>query len=353
MILLGIETSCDETAAAVVENGAIRSNVIYSQVSKHAPYGGVVPEIACRDHVRKLPGIIEKALSNADHSFETMDGLAVTYGPGLASSLLIGFSVARALSQRLQKPLMGVNHHEGHIYSVFLGQNPPLLEGAFPMLMLMVSGGDTRLIYIRKPGHYEVIGQTIDDAAGEALDKGATLLGLGYPGGPAIQKFAEGGNPKAIHFPRGLEQSGKEWAYALDRNLCFSFSGLKTSLLYYLKKHPEVLEEERTKRDVVASYQEAVADALSGRMARALEQYDCASFACAGGVSLNQSLREKLQVLSKKTSIPLRLSLPNLCTDNAAMIAGAAAIKQQAGFPFTPPEDVNPNLRLENWPNKS
>ncbi len=349
MIILGIETSCDETAAAVVVDGAVKANVIYSQIAKHAPYGGVVPEIACRDHVRKLPGIIVETLAEADCSFDDLDGLAVTYGPGLASSLLIGFSAARALSQRLELPLMGINHHEGHIVSVFLGDEPPVLEGAFPMLTLLVSGGDTRLVYMKEPGHYEVVGQTIDDAAGEALDKGSMLLGLGYPGGPAIQKFAEGGNPKAVRFPRGLDNPGKDWPYALDRKLCFSFSGLKTSLLYHLQKHPKVLEDESLKRDVTASYQEAVADALATRLERALRKYDCASFACAGGVSLNRPLREKLAALSERIGIPVKLSSPRLCTDNAAMIAGAAALKLQAGLPFAPPEDVNPNLGLENW----
>ena len=353
MILLGIESSCDETAAAVVKDGAVCANIIYSQIAQHAPYGGVVPEIACRDHVRKLPGIIQEALTEADCTFDDLDGIAVTYGPGLASSLLIGYSAARALSQRINKPLIGVNHHEGHIYSVFLGETPPNLDGAFPMLTLLVSGGDTRLVYMKAPGCYDVIGQTIDDAAGEALDKGANLLGLGYPGGPVIQQVAEGGNPQAVRFPRGLDNPGKEWPYAIDRKLCFSFSGLKTSLLYHLKNNPDVMKNELLKRDVVASYQEAVADALTTRMARALQQYDCASFSCAGGVSLNKPLREKLAVLSKKEGIPLHLSTPRLCTDNAAMIAGAAAIKLQAGHPFNLPEDINPNLNLETWANLS
>jgi len=349
MILLGIESSCDETAAAVVVDGAVKANAIYSQIAEHAPYGGVVPEIASRDHVRKLPGIVEEALAAADCTFDDLAGLAVTYGPGLASSLLIGYSAARVLSQSLSLPLIGMNHHEGHIYSVFLGDEPPVLEGAFPMLSLLVSGGDTRLVYMKEPGHYEVIGQTIDDAAGEALDKGATLLGLGYPGGPVIQKFAEGGNPNAVRFPRGLDNPGGEWTYAYDRKLCFSFSGLKTSLLYHLQNNPSALENEEEKRDVTASYQEAVADALTKRMERALKKYDCASFSCAGGVSLNKPLREKLTALSEKTGVPLKLSSPKLCTDNAAMIAGAAAIKLQAGMPFDAPEDVNPNLTLTHW----
>lgn len=349
MNLLGIETSCDETAAAVVKNGAVCSNVIYSQVAKHAPYGGVVPEIASRNHVKKLPGIIEAALQEADCSFDQLDGIAVTYGPGLASSLLVGWSAAQALSLRIGIPLIGVHHHEGHIYSVFLGDEPPVLDGAFPMLVLLVSGGDTKLVYMKQPGSYEVIGQTIDDAAGEALDKGATLLGLGYPGGPVIQKTAEGGNPQAVRFPRGLDGAGGEWKFNYDRDLCFSFSGLKTALLYHVQNHPDVKEDKQVLRDVVASYQEAVADALTIRVARALERYDCASFACAGGVSLNKILREKLGALSDKTGVPIRLSAPKLCTDNAAMIAGAAAIRLSAGGSFSAPEDVNPNLRLADW----
>lgn len=349
MILLGIETSCDETAAAVLVDGSVRSNIIYSQIAKHAPYGGVVPEIASRDHVRKLPGIIEEALNESGCSFEQLDGIAATYGPGLASSLLIGYSAARALSQRLNIPLAGVHHHEGHIYSVFLGETPPVLDGAFPMMVLLVSGGDTKLVYMKAPGRYEIVGQTIDDAAGEALDKGALLLGLGYPGGPIIQKTAEGGNPQAIRFPRGLDNVGGEWKYDFDRKLCFSFSGLKTALLYYVQHNPDALKDETAKRNLIASYQEAVADALAVRVERALEQYDCVSFACAGGVSLNKVLREKLARLSEKCGLPLRLSSPKLCTDNAAMIAGAAHIKQSCGFAFEKPEDVNPNLRLENW----
>ncbi len=350
MILLGIETSCDETAAAVTVDGAVRANIVYSQISKHAPYGGVVPEIASRDHVRKLPGIIEQALREADCTFRQIDGLAVTYGPGLASSLLIGWSAARALSQRLHIPLSGVHHHEGHIYSVFLGEEPPVLEGAFPMLVLLVSGGDTKLVYMKAPGCCEIVGQTIDDAAGEALDKGAMLLGLGYPGGPVIQKTAEGGTPQAVRFPRGLDRAGGDWKFAFDRKLCFSFSGLKTALLYYVQKHPEALADENTKRDLVASYQEAVVDALTTRVERALKKYSCASFACAGGVSLNKVLREKLGKLSETTGVPLRLSSPKLCTDNAAMIAGAASIRLAHGYPPVLPEDVNPNLALENWP---
>ncbi len=350
MILLGIETSCDETASAVLIDGVVRSNIIYTQIAKHAPYGGVVPEIASRDHVKKLPGIIDEAIKEAGCTFDQLDGIATTYGPGLASSLLIGYSTARALSQRIGIPVMGINHHEGHIYSIFLGERPPILDGAFPMLTLLVSGGDTRLVYMKALGHYEIIGQTIDDAAGEALDKGAKLMGLGYPGGPAIQNNAKNGNPKAICFPRGLDNANNNnWSYALDRKLCFSFSGLKTALLYHLQKNPESINRESARCDLIASYQEAVMDALATRTERALAKYECISFACVGGVSLNSVLREKLSQLSEKTGIPLRLPTVRLCTDNAAMIAGIAAIKLQAGLSFEMPEDINPNLSLLNW----
>ena len=206
MKILGIESSCDETAAAVVEDGRkVLSNAIYSQIAKHRPYGGVVPEIASRNHVIKLPGILEEALEGAGETFDSIDAIAVTYGPGLASSLLIGYSAAKTLAQRLNKPLIGVNHHEGHLHSVFMQEGAPSVDEAFPLLGLMVSGGDSSLVLMRGPGQYELLGSTIDDAAGEALDKAAAVLNLGYPGGPIIQKTAEGGDPDCIRFPRGLD----------------------------------------------------------------------------------------------------------------------------------------------------
>ena len=350
MKILGIETSCDETAAAVVEDGrTVLSNAVYSQIAKHRPYGGVVPEIASRNHVAKLPGIIHEALESAGESYESIDALAVTYGPGLASSLLIGFSAAKTLSQRLGKPLIGVNHHEGHLHSVFMKEDALTEEAAFPMLGLMVSGGDSSLVLMHKTGQYELLGSTIDDAAGEALDKAATVLNLGYPGGPVIQKTAEGGDPDAIRFPRGLDQSDRgKWIYKYDRNLCFSFSGLKTSLLTHVKNLDHAPEGDEL-RDICASYQEAVADALTFRVDRALDMFSVKSFACAGGVSLNKVLREKLTVLSTKRGIPLLLSPPSLCTDNAAMIAGVAYEKSRLGLAGEEPSDVNPNLRLTDW----
>jgi N6-L-threonylcarbamoyladenine synthase len=350
MKILGIETSCDETAAAVVEDGrTVLSNAIYSQIAKHRPYGGVVPEIASRNHVAKLPGIIEEALGAAGETYDSIDALAVTYGPGLASSLLIGYSAAKTLAQRMGKPLIGVNHHEGHLHSVFMKEDAPAEEDAFPMLGLMVSGGDSSLVLMRGTGEYEVLGSTIDDAAGEALDKAAAVLNLGYPGGPVMQKTAEGGNPDYIRFPRGLDSVDRgKWIYKYDRDLCFSFSGLKTSLLTHVKNLDHVPEGDEL-RDIAASYQEAVCDALTMRVERALERFQIKSFCCAGGVSLNKVLREKLTKLSEATGVPLLLCPPPLCTDNAAMIAGAAYEKVRLQKTGPEPDDVNPNLRLADW----
>jgi N6-L-threonylcarbamoyladenine synthase len=350
MKILGIETSCDETAAAVVEDGRnVLSNAIYSQIAKHRPYGGVVPEIASRNHVAKLPGIIQEALDTAGETYDSIDAVAVTYGPGLASSLLIGYAAAKTFAQRLNKPLIGVNHHEGHLHSVFMKENAPAEEDVFPMLGLLVSGGDSSLVLMRGTGQYELLGSTIDDAAGEALDKAAAVLKLGYPGGPVIQQTAEGGNPDAIRFPRGLDSVDRgKWIYKYDRNLCFSFSGLKTSLLTYVKKLDHVPEGEEL-RDIAASYQEAVADALTVRVERALKRFPIKSFACAGGVSLNKVLRKKLSDLSVKTGDALLLCPPAYCTDNAAMIAGVAYEKFRLGKAGAEPTDVNPNLRLADW----
>ena len=350
MKILGIETSCDETAAAVVENGChVLSNAIYSQIAKHRPYGGVVPEIASRNHVAMLPSIIEEALEAAGETYTSIDAIAVTYGPGLASSLLIGFSAAKTLALRLGKPLVGVNHHEGHLHSIFMHPDAPPSEETFPLLGLMVSGGDSSLVLMDGVGQYQLLGSTIDDAAGEALDKAAAVLNLGYPGGPIIQSTAEGGNPASIRFPRGLDQpSRSKWIYKYERELCFSFSGLKTSLLTYVKKLDHTPEGDEL-RDICASYQEAICDALTIRVERALKRFSVKSFACAGGVSLNSRLREKMATLSASTGVPLLLPPPAYCTDNAAMIAGIAYEKVRTGLSLDNPNDVNPNLKLQNW----
>jgi N6-L-threonylcarbamoyladenine synthase len=253
-----------------------------------------------------------------------VDAVAATYGPGLASSLLVGLSAAKALALRLGKPLLGVNHIEAHLYSLFLGPSAPVPKEVAPLIVLMVSGGHTCLIRMEAVGSYQLLGQTLDDAAGEALDKGSNLLHLGYPGGPAIEKAAAGGDPAFVKFPRGIQHRvAGALAGELERDLCFSFSGLKTSLLYYLKDHPETLENGRLK-DVAASYQEAAFDTLLSRLQRAIERHPAVAIGCVGGVSRNRRLREKLERLSREHGVRLLLAQPEFCTDNAAMVAALA-----------------------------
>jgi N6-L-threonylcarbamoyladenine synthase len=324
MNVLGIETSCDETSAAVVAGPAVLSHVVFSQIAQHRPYGGVVPEIASRSHVEELPGILEEALARSGLGWEQVDAVAVTSGPGLASSLLVGLTAAKSLAWRLRKPLFGVNHIEAHLYSLFLGSGAPRPETVCPMVVLMVSGGHTCLISLERIGGYRLLGQTLDDAAGEALDKGANVLNLGYPGGPAIEAAAQGGDREYVRFPRGrLQNPREEWIGDLDRDCCFSFSGLKTSLLYYVKQHAGVFAD-GTLKDVAASYQEAVFDALLSRLERALRSERVSTFGCVGGVSRNRRLRERLEDVSRKSGARLLLAAPEYCTDNAAMVAALA-----------------------------
>ena len=347
MNVLGIETSCDETAVAVLAGvNQIRSNVVYSQIARHQPYGGVVPEIASRCHVEQLPGLLRAALEQAQLDWDGIDAVAVTQGPGLASALLVGLSAAQALALRLAKPLLGINHLEGHLYSLFLDESAPRLEDMTPMVLLLVSGGHTSLIRVEAPGRYRLLGQTLDDAAGEALDKGAKLLGLGYPGGPLIEKAAAGGDLDFIRFPRGLTlgQPG-EMAGPLDRDLCFSYSGLKTALLYYLKEHPGAASGPDLPH-VAASYQAAVFDALIARTERALERENVKVFGCGGGVSINKTLRARLARLAEQTGARLLLAPPKYCTDNAAMVAAAAfrRLPLPSGENPLPVLDVQPDL---------
>lgn len=349
MKILGIETSCDETAAAVVENGInIHSNSIFSQINKHRPFGGVVPEIASRNHVIKLPEIVNCALIEAQIDLNQIDAIAVTYGPGLGSSLVVGYSYAKSLSKRLNIPLIGVNHHFGHLYSVLMNKKIDDFQDFFPMLSLMVSGGDTSLVLMNNIREYKVIGTTIDDAAGEALDKAATILGLGYPGGPVIQKISDEGNENFIKFPIGLKnESRATWSYDYNRNYCFSFSGLKTSLLTKIKKYNNQIPNDELK-DITASFQRAIVDSLLDRFSNALSEYSVKSFSCSGGVSLNKVLRYELEKLSLKINLPLLLSPPSLCTDNAAMIAGVAYEMIKNDYVLNP-IDVSPSLRLKDW----
>jgi len=359
LIVLGIESSCDETAAAVVENGRnVLSSVVYSQVELHQPYGGVVPEIASRSHVEKIPGVISSAVSRAfgggsnDVPFDPtwwdrLDAVAVTYGPGLASSLIVGLSAAKGLALRLNKPLIGINHIEAHIHSVFLSANAPGPEDVYPFLGLVVSGGHSCLIEVDKPDSYRIIGQTLDDAAGEAFDKAAKLLGLGYPGGPVIDRIARTAlSRNAVDFPKGRPRDGNPVLRGLDAELCVSFSGLKTALMYYVRNNPP--RDDVQVADIVASYQEAIVDALVSRCATALYKTRYKALAVGGGVSLNGRLRERLIEMAENAGVKILLAEPRFCGDNAAMIAGLAGIGGGVHGPAAFELDVVPSLAAGN-----
>ncbi len=324
MRILGIETSCDETSASVVEDGVrVLSNVVYSQIAQHQPFGGVVPEVASRCHVERLPGILTEAMTHAGAGWGDLDAIAVTYGPGLASALLVGVTSARALALRIERPLIGVNHVAGHLYSMLLSSGDPKAWSARRGIALLVSGGHTSLVDVGPGRRARLVGCSLDDAAGEALDKGAKLMGLGYPGGPAIERAAAGGNADFIRFPRGRMGESHPMLGDLNPHYCFSFSGLKTALRYHLEKHPEDRSPERI-ADTAASYQEAVMDALATRLEQAARGLRPEYLACAGGVARNQRLRARLDDLAARLGLPLLLASMDYCTDNAAMIAAAA-----------------------------
>ena len=337
MLILGIETSCDESAAAVVEDGrTVMSSVVFSQVPLHQPYGGVVPEIASRSHVEKIGGVVREAMCAAfapgggaaevaPEWWERIDAVAVTYGPGLASSLIVGLSAAKGLALRLGKPLIGINHLEAHIHSVFLSPGAPVPDAASPMLALVVSGGHSCWVDVASPGVYRVIGQTLDDAAGEAFDKAAKLLGLGYPGGPVIDRVArQAARSDTVAFPKGRPRAGNPALGDLQAELCVSFSGLKTSLMYHLRAHPP--QDSEQVAEVAASYQTAIVEALAERCVCALEKGRYRSLAVGGGVSLNRRLRERLEQVAAQAGVRLLLAEPRFCGDNAAMIAGLAGM---------------------------
>ena len=317
MIVLGIESSCDETAAAVLSDGRrIISSVVASQDAIHAPYGGVVPELASRRHLEVIAPVVTQALRDAGVTLADLDGLAVTQGPGLVGSLLVGCSVAKSLAWVHRKPLVGVNHLEGHIYASFLTEDPP----EHPFLALVVSGGHTALYHARRPREYALVGQTRDDAAGEAFDKVAKLLGLGFPGGPIIQKTAEQGDPRTIAFPVAQITDG-----ARD----FSFSGIKTSVSLYVKRHGPLSEAEIA--DVAASFQAAVVKMLVRRTLRAALHLGTKRVVLTGGVAANGPLRAALAAEAAEHGVRLHIPPPRLCTDNAAMIAAAGTERLRAG----------------------
>jgi N6-L-threonylcarbamoyladenine synthase len=352
MIILGIETSCDETSAAVVRDGReVLSNVVFSQTHLHAAFGGVVPEIASRAHLETLPGVIETAVSQAGVKWREIDAISVTYGPGLASSLLVGMSSAKALALRLNIPLILVNHVEAHVYSVFLGKEAPQPEDIVPFLALVVSGGHTCLIKVEFPGKYELLGQTTDDAAGEAFDKAANVLGLGYPGGPAIERASADGDPDYVQFPRGNYKQYNPRLKGLRPELCFSFSGVKTALIYYLKRHPVPPEKNESKKiigSIAASYQEAIVDAIVEKAGKAIGNMRW--MVAGGGVILNSRLRQKLMLLAKEKSFHLLMAEPAYCADNAAMVAGIAYKQKNVTGEKAFAIDAQPNLRVgENF----
>ena len=343
MIILGIETSCDETSAAVVEDGRrVLSCVIQSQIAKHQPYGGVVPEIASRAHVEALSPLLRETMRLAGLEWSRLDAVAATYGPGLASSLLVGFSAAKALALRLSRPLIPINHLNAHLYAPFLGEDAPLPEAFLPAVSLLVSGGHTCLVEMKAVSDYQLLGQTIDDAAGEALDKGASLLGLGYPGGPVIEKTAQGADPQFVDFPQGQVSAVSG---SVDPQLCFSFSGVKTSLKYYVQKHPELFKN-GTLNDVTAAYQEAILDALVSRFDLALRARRARYATCGGGVACNQRLRSKLEEVARRRGCALRIAPPCFCADNAAMVAGLAAHHAEMACCDAMQRDIRPNLPI-------
>jgi len=364
--ILGVETSCDETSAAVVREGReILSNVVSSQVALHRPYGGVVPELASRNHLQLIDSVIEQAVAEAGTSIEEIDAVAATYAPGLASSLLVGLNAAKGIAFSTGKPFIGINHLEAHLYSPLLQSGSGLgaaivdRRGAeapptFPMVSLIVSGGHTILAHAMAIGEHEILGQTVDDAAGEAFDKVAKLLGLGYPGGPEIDKLAEQGNAAAIAFPRSMLG---------DPTYNFSFSGLKTAVLYYLRdnwggalrassKRSRRSQTAATVADICASFQEAIVDVLVGKMIRAAAEFDVRTVSASGGVSINHRFREKLGRECARHGWPLLLAPPGLCTDNAAMIAALAYHKLQGGQRSEYALDVFPSIGLGRGTNR-
>jgi N6-L-threonylcarbamoyladenine synthase len=318
-LILAIETSCDDTCAAVVAGDEVLSNVISSQAGAHARYGGVVPEVASRHHLELVNPVVEAALAEAGAELAEVDSIAVTRGPGMVGALLVGLSTAKALAAASRKPLAGIDHLHGHVAANFLAPDP--LEP--PFLCLIASGGHTLLAGVREHGSFDTLGETLDDAAGEALDKGARLLGLGYPGGPEIERVAGAGDPSAFRFPVAM---------ARDPGLDFSFSGLKTALLYAVR---DLGEEEagRRRADLAASYQEAVVGQLVAKLSRALDAGDWQAVALGGGVAANGPLRARVAALCEERGLQLKLVPLVLCTDNAAMIAAAAHHVEAAAYP--------------------
>ena len=333
IVILAIESSCDETAAAVVRNGReVKSNIISSQIDLHTLYGGVVPEIASRKHIEKINQVIEAALAEAKVSLEEIDAIGVTYGPGLVGALLVGVAEAKAIAYAAKKPLIGVHHIEGHIAANFI-EHPELKP---PFFSLVVSGGHTHLVRVRDYGKFDIIGRTRDDAAGEAFDKVARAIGLGYPGGPKIDKVSKEGDPEAIAFPR---------AHVADAPYDFSFSGMKSAVLNYINGC-RMKGEEFSQADVAASFQKAVTDVLVDNAMHAVEEYHIDKFAIAGGVASNSALRASMKEACERRGVKFYYPSPVYCTDNAAMIGAAAYYEYINGTRHGWDLNAVPNLKL-------
>lgn len=332
-LILAIESSCDETAASVVKNGReILSNIISSQIALHTLYGGVVPEIASRKHIEKINQVIEEALKQAQVTLEDIDAVGVTYGPGLVGALLVGVAEAKAIAYAAKKPLVGVHHIEGHIAANYI-EHPDLEP---PFLCLVVSGGHTHLVHVEDYGKFKIIGRTRDDAAGEAFDKVARAIGLGYPGGPKIDKVSREGDPEAIVFPR---------AHIEEAPYDFSFSGVKSAVLNYINGC-KMKGEEYSQADIAASFQKAVTDVLVGNAMHAVEEYGDRKFAIAGGVASNSALRAAMAEACKEKGVELYYPSPIYCTDNAAMIGVAAYYEFMNGTRHGWDLNAVPNLKL-------
>lgn len=331
--ILAIESSCDETAAAVVVDGRkVKSNIIYSQIELHKLYGGVVPEIASRKHVEKINQVIQSAIDEANVTWDDIDAIAVTYGPGLVGALLVGVSAAKALAYAKKKPLVGVHHIEGHIAANYI-ENAELEP---PFMCMVASGGHSHLVYVKDYNRFEIVGRTRDDAAGEAFDKVARAIGLGYPGGPKIDKLAQEGNPKAIDFPR---------AFMENTPYDFSFSGLKSAVLNYLNSC-EMKNIEINRADVAASFQQAVVDVLTDNSVRAAKAYGCDRLTLAGGVASNSSLRDSMRQACEENGLKFYHPSPIFCTDNAAMIGVAGYYEFINGTRHGLDLNAVPNLKI-------
>jgi N6-L-threonylcarbamoyladenine synthase len=348
MTLLAFETSCDETSVAVVRAGQVLASVVSSQIKMHAEYGGVVPELAAREHLRNLLPVAKTALQEAGVAAGAVDAVAATQGPGLPMALMVGLKAAQAFAFVTGKPFVGVNHHEAHLYSPWITLSPPGagsaplaaadFDGFQPNVSLIVSGGHTMLVFVESELKHRVLGSTMDDAAGECFDKTGKLLGLAYPAGPVIDRLAEQGNAEAFQFPRPLRN---------DDNHDFSFSGLKTSVRYFLRDHPGLADDPQQLRDLCASVQAAIVDVLVTKTVRAARKLGVRCVTASGGVTCNRALRSQLAEASRRAGLALRLASASLCTDNAAMVGILAERKLCLGVaPTTVDAEIAPNWSL-------